>query len=123
LVRSRQGSARAKERLELILETLGGRRTIAEACQALGLSEAQFHRVRERALEGALEALEPRPVGRPRQAVTPEGERIRELEAELREIQVELMAAEIREELALVMPKISVTESIACKKKRHAEPS
>jgi transposase len=117
--------------LELILETLGRHgRTIAEACQALGLSEAQFHRLRNRALAGALEALEPRAVGRPPRQVTPEQERIAELEAELGAMKVELRAAEIREELALVWPssprrggppQISVRCSSGRKKKRRGQ--
>ena len=119
LVRSRSGSLSAKQRLELILETLGGRRSIAEVCQVLGVSEAQFHRLRDRALEAALGALEPRPLGRPRHLVTPDEERIAQLEAELCDMKLELAAAEIREELTLVLPQISVTR--AGKKNRHRQ--
>ena len=120
LVRSRSGSLSAKQRLELILETLAGRRSIAEACQMLGVCEAQFHRLRDRALEGAVGALEPRPLGRPRHLVTPDEERIAQLEAELADMKLELAAAEIREELTLILPQISLTHGGA-KKKRHSQ--
>jgi hypothetical protein len=100
-------SAETRERLRRIVQTLTGEVSVGEACAELGVSESQFHRLRERALAGAAEALEPRPAGRPR---APEPsvheQRIVELERELQQMKVSLRAAELREELALVMPHV-----------------
>ena len=42
------GSTIAKERLELILETLAGQVTVVEACRILDISEAMFYKLRNR---------------------------------------------------------------------------
>ena len=100
-----EGSAEAKARAECIVQTLAGELTIGEACAELGVSESQFHRLRKRALTGAVEALEPRPAGRPRAAEpSVDEQRIAVLESELHDMEFQLRAAELREELALVMP-------------------
>ena len=69
LVEHLDGSERAKTRLKAILETLSGARSIPEVCEDLGINESMFHRVRSEVLQTALERLEPRPLGRPPQAV------------------------------------------------------
>lgn len=101
-----EASEEARSRLELILRTLSGELSVAEACERLGIGEAQFHRLRDRALAGAAEALEPRPAGRPAAALDPSSARVAELEDELDELRIELYAAQVREELALVMPHV-----------------
>tara|TARA_B100001750_G_scaffold115557_3_gene91568 strand:+ start:590 stop:1000 length:411 start_codon:yes stop_codon:yes gene_type:complete len=102
-----EASGEAKTRLQRIVQTLTGEVSVAEACADLGVSESHFHRLRDRALAGAAEALEPRPAGRPRGATpTAAQERIAELEDDLTEMQFQLRAAELREELALVMPHV-----------------
>lgn len=102
------GSDHAKLRAELILRVLAGEIRVTEAAASLGVSEAHFHRLRERAIEGAIEALEPRPAGRPAAEVDPRDARIAELEVLLHERNVELRAAQLREEIALVMPHLLV---------------
>lgn len=101
-----EGSEVAKRRLRMVLETLAGRRGIGEAAQELGISEQRVHQLREEALQAALAELEPKTPGRrPRssvdedQALTPE-QRL-ELEKELR-------ASKIRQEIALVFPELVV---------------
>ena len=37
-----EGSPVAKQRLEVILETIAGRLTVPEACQQLGIGESRF---------------------------------------------------------------------------------
>jgi len=106
LVETMEGSRHAKRRLELILDTLAGRVTIVEACSALGINEAAFHKLRRRTLQESLDGLEPRLPGRRRQERSPEEERIEELEEELRFTRLELQAAQVREELALTMPHV-----------------
>jgi hypothetical protein len=98
--------------LEVILETVSGKLTIREACDRLGIEEAMFFRLRMQALEGALGRLEPRPAGRPRQSSSPESERISELERELEDKKSELRAADVRVEVAQVMPHVVRDEAV-----------
>lgn len=94
-----------KQRLRVLLETLVGRMSVAEACERLGVSESRLHDLRRQALVGALGALMPRPAGRPATAAraTPREE---ELEARIAELEVDLQAALVRTELALAMPEL-----------------
>ena len=101
-----EGSDEARERLALILRTLGGELSVAEASATLGVSESHFHRLRERALAGAAEALEPRPAGRPPSVVEAQDARVAELQEKLSDMELELRAAHVREQLALVMPHV-----------------
>jgi hypothetical protein len=104
LVHHLDGSARAKERLEVILETVSGELTISEACERLGIEEAMFYRLRMQALEAALSRLEPRPAGRPPRTDSSDSERIAELERVLEDKELELKAADVRAEVAQAMP-------------------
>ena len=76
LVDRLEGSGTAKIRLKVILETLAGRQTIPEACDELGIQESMLHRVRSEVLQTALGRLEPRPMGRPSHAPSPEDQRV-----------------------------------------------
>lgn len=107
LVDRLQGSEHAKIRLKVILETLAGRQTIPEACNELGIQESMLHRVRSEVLQTALGRLEPRPMGRPPYASSPEDQRVAELEKENLHLRAELRAAEIRRELAEKLPGVS----------------
>jgi hypothetical protein len=99
------GSAEAKKRLKVILETITGRRTIADACRELVMNEAAFHKLRERTLGEAVEGLEPRPLGRPKKEEPPEVEKkVEALEEENAQLRLELKVAEVREEMARTLP-------------------
>lgn len=101
------GSEAAKQRLAVILETLAGQRTVDEACGVLGVSETRFHELRNEWLQGAVGLLEPRPQGRPlAPPPTPAEEELAQLRRQLVEQKIQLEAANIREELALVMPHV-----------------
>ncbi len=114
LVEGAEGSPGAKARLKVILETLAAMKTIAEACGALGMGEAGFHKLRTRVLQEAVEGLEPRRPGRkPKEKV--EDERIEALEAEVAMLRRALKASRVREEIALTMPHL-----LRRKKKREA---
>jgi hypothetical protein len=104
--------------MEVILETIAGRLTIEQACQRLGIGEAMFHRLRMDALEAALARLEPRPLGRPPQEMTPEDLRRAELEQQVAELESELKIAAVREEIAGVMPHL-VEGDLPLKKTIH----
>lgn len=112
LVHHLDGSERAKERLEVILETVAGKTTIREACDRLGIEKAMFFRLRTQALQAGLSRLEPRPPGRPSQSPSSEDERIAELERQLQDKERELKAIEVRLEIAQAMPKLTRDESL-----------
>lgn len=112
LVEHLDGSRSAKERLELMLQTLAGQVTVVEACRLLDISEAMFYKLRNRVLQVCLEDLEPKPLGRPARCVTEHEERNAELTAELATLERELAAQTVRLELAQTMPQVV----------RHATP-
>jgi transposase-like protein len=122
LVERLDGSAHAKNRLEAILETLSGQRTIPDACERLGIQETMFHKMRSQVLQTALSRLEPRPLGRPPQAISPEAQRIAELEDELARQQIKLRAAHVRQELAEKLPRIAAPASRPGKKTTRGVP-
>ena len=110
------GEQESKRRLQVILRTLGGELSVEQACGELGISAAQFHRLREQALQGALGALAPKPPGRPRREPD-EPSRVEQLEAEVTDLKIELRASQLREEIALVMPHLLTPEPAPKKKK------
>ena len=104
LVRNLDGSAHARKRLEMILETVSGKVSVREACERLGVKEAAFYKMRTSALEAALARLEPRPMGRPPMVVTDADKRVGELETEIKQLKMDVATSQVREELALTMP-------------------
>ena len=100
------GSERAKLRLQTILKTLQGEMTVPQACHLLGIGESRFHALRNQWLQEALDLLEPRPLGRPAQVVSPEQEEVARLEAENRELKQQQHVAEVRQELAQRLPHV-----------------
>jgi hypothetical protein len=94
-----EGSAEAKRRLQVILETMTGKKRVLEACQELAISESRFLQLRQELLQAALERLERRLAGRPRR--TPAAEDDNALRAELADMEQALATAQLREELAL----------------------
>ena len=103
LVEHLQGSEQAKTRLKTMLRAMNGELTVPEACARLGIHETRFHVQRVETLQVALESLEARPAGRPRRVVSPEQQRIAELEQQVRDLQLDLQATQIRLEHAHVM--------------------
>ena len=110
------GSERAKLRLQTILKTLQGEMTVPQACQLLGIGVSRFHALRNEWLLGALDLLEPRPLGRPPRADSPELEQLAQLQAQNRELEQQCRVAEVREELARSMPYVLRSAGEACKK-------
>lgn len=105
-IESLQGSADAKHRLKIIMQSVSGELTIEEACNELGMEKSAFYRMREKALSGALSSLEPKEVGRPRTQQSEDQEYIEDLEAAMQVMRIELEASRIREELAISMPHV-----------------
>jgi len=107
LVDRLDGSESARTRTRLILETIAGTKTIAEAAAELGIGETRFLDLRTAALASMVAANEPRPAGRPPTPEPTEAEQqVAELSAQVRQLTIELEAARIRTEIALVMPHV-----------------
>lgn len=103
LVEGIEGSEYAKKRLEEVLRTLSGEKTIEEACAELNIGRTRFYDLRQKLLEEMVERLEPRPAGRP--PVAPEkSDKEVELERENERLKVELAAAKARAELNTFLP-------------------
>ena len=122
LVEHLDGSTRAKERLELILETLAGQVTVVGACQILDISEAMFYKLRNRVLQVCLEDLEPKPRGRPPQLVTDDQQRAAELATEVATLERELAAQTVRLELAQQLPQLAKRSEAVKKTNRQTSP-
>lgn len=98
------GSEQAKLRLKVILEVIAGKRTVKSACEELSISDARYHELEREALQAAVDRLEPKPAGRPPSASSPSDPKLVALEEEVKELRIGLRAAQIREEIAIVMP-------------------
>jgi hypothetical protein len=116
------GSARAKERLLVVLQTMVGRYRVQEACQLLGICEQRFDQLREQALQAALRELEGKPGGRPRREQTLTREQTLALRQQVADLEAELRAAQVREEIALVLPRAVRGESDPGKKTSVRKP-
>jgi hypothetical protein len=102
-----EGSVEDKQRLRTILTTLFGAVRLFESCAALDVGETRFRQLRRLALQGALDGIKAKPPGRPGKASTLAGERLGELERLLAEKELELQQALVREEVALILPRLA----------------
>lgn len=109
-----QGSIQSKERLKGILETMLGQTRALDVRIELGISETRFHQLREAALQAALTAIEPRPAGRPSRAAAAQAEQISMLQQRVRDLEQALLEAEVREEIALILPHARRTDRAGC---------
>lgn len=82
-----ESSRDAKRLGSLVLEVLGGLRTPVEAALAAGVSTPRYYQLEVRAIQGLVQALEPRPKGPGRR---PEQE-IEALKAEVKRLQRDLL--------------------------------
>ena len=119
------GSESAKQRLTTILETLRGELTVPEACARLGIHESRFHALRNAWLQEALDLLEPRRLGRPPQTVDVAEllSRLQTSETENATLRQQLLAAEVRRELAEALPHVVRASDEAPKKGAPTQPS
>jgi hypothetical protein len=116
------GSPLARQRLQVVLETLAGTCRVQEACRRLGLSEQRFDQLRTQVLQAGLDSLEPRPAGRPPRP-TPAAD-VQALQARVAGLEIELQAARVRAEIALALPAVAVTPAEPAKKasRRRSAP-
>jgi len=115
-----EGSMGAKERLEVILETIAGRMKVTDACARLGIGEAMFHRLRTEVLQAGLARLEPRPLGRPPRPMSPEAEHVAELKHEVQNLHLELKTTRVQLEIAQTLPHRSPSKT---RKNKHKTAS
>ncbi len=100
LIRKIEASERARERVKVMLLTLCGDWTVADALERLRLSRTRFQDLRRRMLQAAVWALEGRPTGRPRKAADPEGATVAGLRARVDELTYELRVLRASLEIA-----------------------
>ncbi|MCE9564008.1 MAG: helix-turn-helix domain-containing protein [Planctomycetes bacterium] len=100
------GSTLARERMQVILETIAGECRVQEACEQLGICQQRFERLRVLAIEAGIAALELKPAGRPAKVLSEtEIENIR-LQQRIAELEAELKITHIRVELATQLPQL-----------------
>src|SRR5204863_2568071 len=88
-------------------------------CEELRVSPSRFHELRKEALQAAMDGLSPGASGRPRRIEPePDPKRLAELEKENEELKAELLASNVRTEIALVMPHLFTKEARADIKKK-----
>ena len=99
------GSAGAKHRLKIFLETLSGKKAVGDASRELGIGEAAFYKARSQWLEDAVGLLEPKRAGRPakrEEGVDPQT--LQRLRTENEELRWALRIQTVREEIAVALP-------------------
>lgn len=95
-----EGSDLGKQRAKVVLQTIQGELSTKDACARLGVQWAWFRELRERALQGCVEAMEPqRPGRRPKQLSEAEQE-AEALRAKIEDLEQRLKVAETRAEIA-----------------------
>ena len=101
-----EGTLEDKQRLQSILATVCGAARLFESCAALDVGETRFRQLRQQALQGALDGIKAKPPGRRSKAATLETQSLGELERLLAEKELELRQALVREEVALILPRV-----------------
>jgi hypothetical protein len=110
------GSDIAKERVKIVLETVAGTCGVDEACQRLNICGQRFHQLRQQIMEGAVTAAEPGIPGRRAQPPSAAEDQIQRLEQQVAELQRELQASKVREEITLVLSGCGQTPAASEKK-------
>lgn len=98
-------SEQSQLRGRVVMQTLTGELSVAEACEQLGVDRSRFWHLRDQALQWYLDSFEPGRPGRPRKhdvEVDAEAKALRERVAQLER---ELKLAEARADLAGLDPK------------------
>ena len=99
-----EGSTRSKLRAKAVLRTITGDLSVNEALETLGIQRPHFAKLRLKALQGAVDALEP---GRPGRKPNPDAEtdqRVAELSSRVAQLERELELERARADLAPILP-------------------
>lgn len=102
-----RASASTRERAVVILSNLGGTLPVRAAVRILGVSPTRFWGLRQVALRAVVTALEVRSVGRPPESASCASAEVRRLEREIEKLREDLAFARVREELALLVPRVT----------------
>lgn len=97
-----RGDPDSKFRLKAILATLSGELFVDEACEELDLGASQFANLRRQVLQGALDALEPRPAGRPHKEASVSEQEVETMRARIAELERDAELLRARLELAVL---------------------
>jgi hypothetical protein len=111
-----EGSALAKVRAKVVLQTMARELTVAQACAQLGICEQRFYQLREEHLSDFVAGFEPGQPGRPPRTPSLAEQQIRDLQEQLAAKDVALRTALAREEIALCHASCRTPRR---KKKRH----
>lgn len=106
-----EGGREAKARLRTVLETITGSLSVNDAAERLGVSPSRFSELRDQALSGALDALSPRPAGRP-PTRSQEVLQVLDLKRELREAHYQLEVERVRAEILMTMPEVVLGKAL-----------
>jgi hypothetical protein len=107
LVDTLAGSAHAKARLKLFLQTISDELSVGEACRRLGICASRFYDQRNAWLHGSVEFLEPRAAGRPCQEepqISPA--ELQALKQRLQELEARAAVVEVQAELVRSLPQV-----------------
>lgn len=121
---SLRGSKRARQITVAILEALSGELSTTEAAARLGISMSRYYQIEARALQGLLQAVEPRPKGpqkTPERALKALQAEHRQLQKELRRHQALLRAAHRSVGLAVGPQKTSSKRRAKAKRRSRGE--
>jgi len=91
LVDGTRASRDARERTKVILLTRARESSVQTGYERLGMGRTRFQDLRRRMIEGAVQALEERPAGRPRRRRERDGSELQELRGRLVELEQELL--------------------------------
>jgi transposase-like protein len=116
-----EGSALAKVRAKVVLQTLARELTVAQACARLGICEQRFYQLREEHLRDFVAGFEPGKPGRPPRTLSRAEQQVIELQQQLAAKDIELRTAQAREEIAITLPRV-VQVADAEKKTTHRPP-
>ncbi len=97
-----EGPRGQRRQMRILLGTIAGTLTIAQACAELGVGRTRLHQLRWRVLSAGFAARDPRPRGRPRGSAP--SREVEVLQARIRELELALHTTALRSEIALTMP-------------------
>lgn len=98
------GSELSKERAKMVLQTITGELSVSEAMEKLGIQRPYFAELRLRALQGAVDALEPGRPGRKPNHEAHTDQQVTEMEAKIAALERELLLQRTRAEVAEILP-------------------
>jgi len=98
------GSKQSKLRTQVVLQTISGELTVNDALEILGIQRAHFAKLRLRALQGAVDALEPGRPGRRRRHDAEIDQRAVELASKIAQLEKQLQLERARADIAQILP-------------------